>query len=127
MKTYIDETGKYVSNKPNRFQIGLDLFGNPIFNDSWIFSKDLYKYENDKIVEYPNIIRCYDSISNHYISSCVVIDDNDISKFNLNKNGNMWNSSYNKQYEYMYEYFNTKYKSIEFKIKFDYVSIKLKI
>lgn len=121
MKTYIDETGKHVSYKPDRFQIGIDLLSKPIFNDSWIFSKHSRIYRNDDIVEDPTIIRCYEAMS-VYIDSCVVISDEDIHSFNLNGKNKEWYSNYQGSYNYMFEHFNTKYNYVKFKT-IDYVQI----
>lgn len=119
MKTYIDETGKHVSYKPDRFQIGIDLLGKPIFNDSWIFSKDTCIYGNDNIYEHKYVINCYETIST-YIDSCIVISDDDIRSFNLNGKNKERYSDYDGSYGYMFDYFNAKYNYVKFKT-IDYV------
>ena len=119
MKTYIDETGKHVSYKPNRFQIGIDLLGKPIFNDSWIFSKNTRIYGNGNTYENTYIVHCYETMSS-YIDSCVVISYDDIYSFNFNGKNKEWYSDYDGSHSYMFDYFNTKYYYIKFKT-IDYV------
>jgi hypothetical protein len=76
MKTYKDKSGKYVSEKPEIFEVGRDYFNRPIYNNSLVyFFSDYYNHvrqlEDD-----------FESYPSNYFKNGVVITNQSISLFN---------------------------------------------
>jgi hypothetical protein len=72
MKTYKDNSGKFVSEKPDIFEVGVDYFNRPIYNNSLVyFFSDYCSYVRQ--LEYD-----FEAYPSRYFNNSVVIKTNQI-------------------------------------------------
>jgi hypothetical protein len=73
MKTYKDKSGKYVSEKPKIFEVGVDYFNRPIYNNSLVYFFSDYN-SHVRQLEYD-----FEACPSRYFNNSVVIKTNQIS------------------------------------------------